>query len=469
MQFSEEEKFLIKMAREDLLSFAVFTDRFFEIVKIHEIMADALEKLEKWEIQNLILELPPRSWKSRIMQEFIAKLLWNHPETDIILTWHSSSLLEWFSRNIKNRIESKEYQILFDTKIQEWNSWVKNWKTNKGWEFSIFWVGWWITGKWWNYLIIDDPYATREDAESETIRKKVSSWYWSTFLSRRQDKNSKQIIIMQRWREDDLVWEILEKEKDNWYRVSIPAINDKGESFWPDRFPLSYLQKMREQIGEYFFMSQYQQDPVNEGGWEFRKEMFEYYDFDHLQKIIKRLGIVSFLDPAISQKQEADFNAIVTIWLDPVSNIIYLLEVKRLKDDTWVIIDEVFKTAALFHRVWNSFKFWVENIAFQKMLAQAIKKEMRIRDFFFSLVEVWSQGEKNARIKVSLQPRYLNHSIIHPQFWANIKEYETELLKFPNWKHDDMIDACSSAVILAKVQKQLKPQEIVSIENEDFL
>jgi hypothetical protein len=54
-------------------------------------------------------------------------------------------------------------------------------------------------------MVIDDPYASRQDAESETVRKTVSNWYWSTFKSRKQNDQAQQVIIMQRWREDDLV------------------------------------------------------------------------------------------------------------------------------------------------------------------------------------------------------------------------------------------------------------------------
>ena len=464
----QENQMLKEASRDDLLSFAVYTDKFFDIVWIHEIMWDALAKIESWEIKNLILELPPRSWKSRIVSEFIAKLLWKQGDKDIILTGHSASLLEWFSRNIKWRIESDEYQSLFDTKLQEWNTWVKNWKTNKWWEFSLFWVWGWITGKWGHYLIIDDPYASREEAESDTVRKKVSSWYWSTFLSRKQNENSAQIIIMQRWREDDLVWEILEKEWKNWTRISIPAISSEWKSFWESKFSVGYLKKVRKQIWEYFFMSQYQQDPVNEWGWDFQKDMFEYYDRKHINNIRERLNIISFLDPAISQKQEADFNALITIWVDIESNYIYLLQVKRLKTTTWIVLDEVFKTARMFRDIWLSYKFWVEIIAFQKMLWNAIKKEMRLRDFFFTFIEVWSQWNKVARIKTSLQPRYSTHSIIHPRFWENIWEFETELLKFPNWKHDDMIDSLSSAVILSEVVDKTKVQEVYAPDNDEW-
>jgi len=58
---SQEVQFFREQARKDLLSFAVYNDKFFQIIKIHEIMADALMKVESGEIKKLILELPPRS------------------------------------------------------------------------------------------------------------------------------------------------------------------------------------------------------------------------------------------------------------------------------------------------------------------------------------------------------------------------------------------------------------------------
>ena len=44
---------------------------------------------------------------------------------------------------------------------------------------------------------------------------------------------------------------------------------------------------------------------------------------------LSRFQIATFLDPAISQKQEADNSAIVTVAIDTMSNFYYLLEVKK--------------------------------------------------------------------------------------------------------------------------------------------
>jgi len=66
------------------------------------------------------------------------------------------------------------------------------------------------------------------------------------------------------------------------------------------------------------------------------------------------------------------------------------------------------------------------------MLALEIRKQMSIRNTFFNLDEITPMGEKNARIKTILEPRYSNANILHPKYNKNTKELELELLKFPN-------------------------------------
>ena len=79
------------------------------------------------------------------------------------------------------------------------------------------------------------------------------------------------------------------------------------------------------------------------------------------------------------------------------------------------------------------------------MLILEIQKQMRIRNHFFTLEEIRPNTEKNAKIRTLLQPRYASHSILHSLFMADL---EAELLKFPNGKHDDMIDALSGCIQL---------------------
>ena len=61
-------------------------------------------------------------------------------------------------------------------------------------------------------------------------------------------------------------------------------------------------------------------------------------------------------------------------------------------------------------------------------------------------------GEKESRIKSTLQPRYSGGVMYHEANGNNVKELELELIKFPNGKHDDMIDALASCVAMANIE-----------------
>ena len=57
----EDMAFFKEMARKDLLSFCVYSDKFFEINKHHEIIANALQRFMEGKVKKLILQTPPRS------------------------------------------------------------------------------------------------------------------------------------------------------------------------------------------------------------------------------------------------------------------------------------------------------------------------------------------------------------------------------------------------------------------------
>lgn len=135
---------------------------------------------------------------------------------------------------------------------------------------------------------------------------------------------------------------------------------------------------MRTNIGDYFFSSQYQQEPFVESGGDFKRDYFQYY-----KDKPDNLRAYTFVDPAISQKQEADYTAIVTIGISP-ENKIYILDViqRRMLPDE--IINAVFSTAMQYQPQ----EVGIEIVAYQKMLALEIRKQMNLRNQFFNLHEI---------------------------------------------------------------------------------
>jgi len=117
----EEQAFFTDMAQKDLLSFCVFSDKFFEIARIHEILAQELSEFMLGNTKKLILQLPPRSGKTRMISEAIAWSFGKLNRMDVIYTGHSVNLLETISRNIRERVNSTEYKALFKSRIKQGN------------------------------------------------------------------------------------------------------------------------------------------------------------------------------------------------------------------------------------------------------------------------------------------------------------------------------------------------------------
>lgn len=123
----DREAFAVSSARKSLLAFCAYSDPYFVIQPHHRLIADAFERIADGSLKRLRIEMPPRSGKSRLTQEFIAWYLGHFPFNDVIYSGHSVGLLQGFSRNIRNRIQSAKYARTFDTKIADDSSAVNNW------------------------------------------------------------------------------------------------------------------------------------------------------------------------------------------------------------------------------------------------------------------------------------------------------------------------------------------------------
>jgi len=460
-----------ELARRRLENFTTYVDPFswhptkwYLFKPFHKQITDWLERVLKWEIKKLMISVPPQHWKSTISsQRFPLFAHLKDNSLNIALASYSQDLSKSHLSKIRQLVDSEKLQHLWEINLL--SNTATSYELKEWWTFNAVWVGWSLTWKPVDLWIIDDVHKDRQEYESLTVRNAVWDWYTSVFLSRLH-KDSAQVLVMTRWWEDDLFGKIMELEWKEWEIINIPV--ELGDTtIFPEKFPLDFIQWKRNVMWERDYQSLYMWDPINEWGWTFIKEYFEYYNSSEQMWVIKRLNIISFLDPAISKKQEADFTWLVTIWIDPKSNLIYVLEVKQLKEEPDAIIDAVFATSDKFKHAWASYRLWVEVVQYQKMLALEIRKQMRLRDKFFVMEEVNPQWEKEARIKSILQPRYSARTILHSRSTENIWELETELLKFPNWKHDDLLDSLCSAIRLTEVNNLWDDDEYYFDDNSE--
>ena len=411
----------------------------------HKIMTDALERALKWDCKRIMISVPPQHWKSTIStQRFPLFAHLQDPTLNIVSASYSWDLAKSHLGKIRQIVESPQFKVLWKPL-----NFIKNdsmeYQLKEWWSYYSVGVGWWLTGRPIDIGIIDDVHKDRAEYESDTIRNGVWDWYSSVFQSRLH-KDSIIIGVMTRWGEDDLFWRILEAEWDKWEIINIPVYNeDQTETIFPERFPLSFMKEKENAMILRDFQSLYMWDPINEWGWDFKKEYFQYYE-----QVPENLKIYTFIDPAISQKQEADYTAIVTIWIDS-NNRVFVLDILHDRMNPDELINSTFNT----YLKWKPSYIWLETVQYQKMLAFEMRKQMNSRNIFFNLIEVNPMGEKNARIRTLLQPRYSNASVLHPKYHLKTKDLELELLKFPNAKHDDIIDSLAWALKISEVQSNI--------------
>src|SRR5271169_3199773 len=309
-----------------------------------EVIATKLEACRLGNIERLIINLPPRHLKSHCASvAFVAWYLGHYPAGHVICASYGQDLADKLARDCRNIMMSTWYKQLFRTRLAE-RSAVHDFTTMDLGTRMATSVGGVLTGRGADLIIIDDPLKP-DEALSESRRKAVNDWYDNTLLSRLNDKAQGCIlIIMQRLHQDDLVGHVLEQEP--WEVLSFPAIAEQdethvivnpfgtrlfkrkvGDALHPERESLATYANIRQTIGEYNFLSQYQQNPSPASGAMVKTDWFKTYEPGEQPARFSR--IVLSLDSANKATELSDYS-VFTIW-GVLYKQYYLLDVVRLK------------------------------------------------------------------------------------------------------------------------------------------
>lgn len=383
--------------------------------------------------------MPPRHGKSQLSSiYFPAWYLGRNPDKEIITTSYSGELAKKFGGDTRDIVSDRQYQTIFQLKLKE-DSQAKNlWMTEEGGSYTSVGRGGTITGRGADILLIDDPVANREEAESKTLRDGIWDWYTSTAYTR-LEKGAAIIVVMTRWHTDDLVGRILAKShetKEEWTVISFPAIAEedeefrqKGEVLWEEKKSKEELMIIK-QNNLYDWHALYQQNPVAAETQDFQQSWFKYVSEEELQQ--KDLYYYTMVDLA---SEGADNTAIITIGKDKNKPEIYVVDVHAGHLDPGETVEYLFFLKNLYgHRF---MRVGIEDVAYQRTLQYWIREEQKKREVYFDVVGLKAKGNKELRIR-GLIPMYRAGILYHKQ---GQMELEEELLMFPKAKHDDRSDA----------------------------
>ena len=357
-----------------------------------------------------------------------------------------------------------------------------------------------IVGMHCDIAVLDDVVVSN-NAYTEEGREKVRDQY--SLLSSIETVNAKEWVVGTRYHPLDLYASLVEMEVIKYdengnkeegkplFEVKEHAVESAGdgtgEYIWPRSqgtdgkwwgFNQEVLDTKRSQyLNKVHFRAQYYNDPHDIDSSPIQRELFQYYDQNHLGKRDhawffkrERLNVVAAVDFAYSTTKNADSTSIVVLGVDGQNNY-YVLEIDRFKTDKIsVYFDHILK---LFQK-WGFRKIRCEVSTAQSVIVKDLK-ENYIRPYGLSLAvdefrpTRWL-GSKEERIMAVLEPRYANHQIWHYQ-GGNTQVLEEELL-FANPAHDDVKDALASAVDFAVAPLNIfaykKNNEAPQIYNKRF-
>lgn len=450
---------------------------------VHQDVCRRLENfvrdVEAQKSPRLILAMPPRLGKSLLASDmFPSWVLGKHPEWGIIGSSYAQGLPLDFSRNIRDRLQSRDFHAIFpDAQLRPDAKGIEAWKTTRGGGYVAAGVGVGINGKGMHIGILDDAIKDAEEASSELIRNNTYAWYRAVFRTRLAPGGGI-LIIGTRWHFDDVTGRELQlemelqkagvppEEREGWELVSYPAIAEsdeylmtdgtivqgtydeeskdilrllrrKGDALHPERWPLSEMVKLRNGMPSGLWSALYQQNPTPADGDFFLKDDIRYRWLDPAYRPLCRIFMT--VDYAIGKKERNDFTVAGVFALD-ANDDLYVLEIRRGRWGTMDIANNIVAMAER-HKVEV---YAGEQGQLHHAVWPIVQQELDKKRIYLSVDETLVPIQDKETRARPLQGRLQRHKLFFSydeQVRPDIYDItEREMLQFPNGAHDDIVD-----------------------------
>jgi len=318
-----------------------------------------------------------------------------------------------------------------------------------------------ISGRPLDILIIDDPFADREQADSPAFRERAWEW-WTDTGAPRLSADAPVVQVATRWHEDDLAGRLMAApDGHRWRVINIPALADhdpaKGQSDPLGREPGEWLpsargrtpaqwEQIRIQAGSRTFTSLYQGRPSPDQGNVWQRQWWRRYsvplwsqhpDAPEAYRVAECDEMVMSWDMAFKDTKSSDF-VVGQVWARRGADVYLLDQVhKRLS-----FTDTLTAFAAMVARWPQATRKLVEDKANGTAVISTLKSKIP------GLVPVNPTDSKYGRA-TAVAPFIEAGNAFLPA--ADIALFDPEGLideaaGFPNGAHDDQVDATSQAL-----------------------
>lgn len=450
---------LQESARRNLLSFTEYTKDNYQTAWFHKLLCHKLDLLVKGDIKRLIVSMPPQHGKSELVSRRLpAFALGKHPNWKIAGVSYNHTFSKKFNMDVQRIIESEKYHAVFPRttisgqfqQASHKGNWIRNADffevvNNEG-SFMSIGVGGGLTGNTVDLAIVDDPIKDHEEAYSDVIREKIWNWY-TTVLETRLHNDSRVLITMTRWHEDDLVGRILKLIEygdidEDWELITFPAIKETddeltdpreiGEALWENRHSKESLLARRKK-SERNFQALYQQHPSSPDGNIFKRGWIKYYKAipDKFDQIIQSW------DMSFKGNDDNDFVAGFILARKGAS--FYVLH--RIKEHL-NFPETIEAIKALTRRFPKAKAKLVEDKANGPAIIDTLKDEIS----GLIAINPGTASKESRAHAVSFLFEAGNVYFPDPELFEWVDDLVEELVSFPNGSHDDQVDALSQGL-----------------------
>lgn len=330
-------------------------------------------------------------------------------------------------------------------------------------------------------LVIIDDLENDEAVEKKERREKLKRWLTKAVMPAIDRQVGRIILIGTILHRKSLLNSIIKHDKEfrSWTTFFYAGVMN-GKSIWPELYSTEEIYQWRDDpehpnyLGVVSWAQEIQNNPADEGLQIIKDEWVDGHGFKLTEMIERWLPILtpngetlpdnfdildawlkfhfktihSSVDPAISEKETADYWAMVTVGITkacPLCNgaegHIMVLDYVRMREaDPNVQVDAVIDN----HMLWLHDKIRVEAVAYQSGLVKLIKRAAAARGIYLPIRPFRPMVSKVRRANIhaaNFSGGLVHLREDHPLYNA----FRDEITEFPQGEHDDMFDSYMAA------------------------
>lgn len=439
--------------------------------RLHQLFCETLTAVEAREIQRVAVSVPPGAAKSHYWSRmFPTWYLGRNPNHKYLSAAHSQTFAaNELGKKCRAIISSDEYRDVFpNTKLDPNSRAAESWGLSNGkGAYQTKGIGQAIAGYRANIGGLDDPFGSRADAESATIRDAAWAWYLDDFMTRMLPE-SPVAVVATRWHSQDIIGRIEEQNAEGkgipYTIINLPALCEKdnilglpeGESIWPEFYKKSFYLEKKETLSVKGWGSLYCGKPIDAAGGVVQSDwLFRYKSLPGGEgNDVKIRKIVLSIDSANTAKERSDWT-VIQVWVQGTDGRHYLADVIRRQVEFEGLTTLMDRVSAF----WKANVILVEDRGSGTQLLQ-VRGATSSTPSPIPLVPISTKNLSKEFRMDAVTPMFSGGLVLLPETASWLTDYETEILSFPHGKHKDTIDSTSQYLEWARHRAKLGTRKL---------